>query len=199
MSDIRPSKEKVPGPKQPPRLHGDGCICGDHERYECPVKHRKPPSKDLYAPENVVAYLRSNASQSIAGKQYAHAADEIERLRGQLEAAEQHVKILLEQRAGFEPPVTPDPTGNWPLEVFKPLPPDEAKALREAVPEVFGEPTQPPGDARTITSLCDRLERIYLLATTGDHMDISKRLHEIAGLSGGFLTPPSSPSTKGGE
>lgn len=96
----------MPGPKQPPRLHGEGCICGDHERYECPVKHRRPPSKDLYAPENVVAFLRSNASQSIAGKQYAHAADEIERLRGRLEAAEQHVKILQEQRAGLETGLT---------------------------------------------------------------------------------------------
>lgn len=39
------------------------------------------PSKDLYASENVIAYLRSIANQSIAGRQYAHAADEIERLQ----------------------------------------------------------------------------------------------------------------------
>lgn len=45
MSDAQvPSKESVPGPKQPPRIHGEGCICGDNERYECPVKHRKPPA-----------------------------------------------------------------------------------------------------------------------------------------------------------
>jgi hypothetical protein len=98
----------MPGPKQPPRLHGDGCICGDYVRYDCPVKHRQPRSaRDLYRPENVVAYLRSIENSSIAGMQYKHAADEIERLRGQLEAAEQHVKILQEQRAAQETPAEP--------------------------------------------------------------------------------------------
>lgn len=41
---------------------------------------------DLYKPENVLAFLRSNASESIAGKQYAYAADEIESLRHELAA-----------------------------------------------------------------------------------------------------------------
>lgn len=36
---------------------------------------------NLYAPENVVAYLRSIESNSIAGMQFRRAADEIERLR----------------------------------------------------------------------------------------------------------------------
>jgi hypothetical protein len=42
MREQPSSKELVPGPKQPPRLHGEGCICGDYIRHDCPVKHRKP-------------------------------------------------------------------------------------------------------------------------------------------------------------
>jgi hypothetical protein len=42
MTHPESSKELVPGPKQPPRLHGEGCICGDYIRHDCPVKHRKP-------------------------------------------------------------------------------------------------------------------------------------------------------------
>lgn len=34
-------------------------------------------------------------------------------------------------KVGIPIETAPDPTGNWPLEVFKPLPPDEAKALRD--------------------------------------------------------------------
>jgi hypothetical protein len=41
---LPPSKERVPGPKQPPRLHGEGCICGDYSRQDCPVRDRKPPA-----------------------------------------------------------------------------------------------------------------------------------------------------------
>lgn len=37
--------------------------------------------RDLYKPENVVAFLRSIQNNSIAGKQYCRAADEIERLQ----------------------------------------------------------------------------------------------------------------------
>lgn len=37
--------------------------------------------RDLYKPENVVAYLRSIESNSIAGMQFRRAADEIEKLR----------------------------------------------------------------------------------------------------------------------
>lgn len=29
-----------PGPRQPPRMHGDGCICGDSPRANCPAKAR---------------------------------------------------------------------------------------------------------------------------------------------------------------
>lgn len=28
----------IPGPKQPPRLHGEGCICGDSPRSSCPSR-----------------------------------------------------------------------------------------------------------------------------------------------------------------
>lgn len=38
------SKEQLPGPKQPPRIHGEGCICGDSPRNSCPVKYRKAPA-----------------------------------------------------------------------------------------------------------------------------------------------------------
>jgi hypothetical protein len=41
-------------------------------------------SRELYKPENVVAYLRSIENQSIAGMQYKRAADEIEQLRAAL-------------------------------------------------------------------------------------------------------------------
>jgi hypothetical protein len=43
--------------------------------------------RDLYKPENVVAYLRSIESNSIAGMQFRRAADEIERLRADLDHA----------------------------------------------------------------------------------------------------------------
>ena len=35
MSNLSP--EQMPGPKQPPRIHGDDCTCGDFARYGCPA------------------------------------------------------------------------------------------------------------------------------------------------------------------
>jgi hypothetical protein len=42
MNEPRMS-EKPPWPTQPPRIHGDGCICGVNVNNRCPVKDRKPP------------------------------------------------------------------------------------------------------------------------------------------------------------
>jgi hypothetical protein len=40
------SKQRNLGPKQPPRIHGERCICGDNgTNPRCPVKDYKPPAK----------------------------------------------------------------------------------------------------------------------------------------------------------
>lgn len=38
------STNEVPGPKQPPRIHGDGCTCGDFARYGCPAAATYKPT-----------------------------------------------------------------------------------------------------------------------------------------------------------
>lgn len=32
---------QMPGPKQPPRIHGEGCRCGDFARRDCPAAKRE--------------------------------------------------------------------------------------------------------------------------------------------------------------
>lgn len=65
-------------------------------------------SKEMSLPDSLRAWADSNMRNAKYGPGLLRiAADEIDRLRAQLEAAEQHVKILQEQRSAHEPPAVP--------------------------------------------------------------------------------------------
>lgn len=72
-----------------------------------PLTSKELTQRDLYKPENVVAYLRSIENESIAGRQYRHAADEIERLRAELTHREAYMAQfdLVPKGPALEPPV----------------------------------------------------------------------------------------------
>lgn len=92
-----PSKEKVPGPQDP---RPAGCRCGDMPNPRCPVhlgKWPRPRSECTHTPQGALSLF--NTMQR-SGECLLCERDS---LRGELEAAEQHVRILQEQRAAHEP------------------------------------------------------------------------------------------------
>jgi hypothetical protein len=40
------TQPQPPGPKQPPRIHGEGCTCGDFARKGCPVAQPQQPTTE---------------------------------------------------------------------------------------------------------------------------------------------------------
>ena len=52
-----------PGPKQPPRIHGDGCTCGDFARYGCPAAKTFKAAKPS-APKPMPVYFADTVQTS---------------------------------------------------------------------------------------------------------------------------------------
>jgi hypothetical protein len=101
MTTQAPSKEKVPGPQDP---RPAGCRCGDMPSPRCPVHLGKWPTRRSECTHTPQGALSLFNTMQRSGECLLCERD---RLRGELEAAEQHVKILQEQRAAHEPPAKP--------------------------------------------------------------------------------------------
>lgn len=108
----------VPGPKQPPRMHGEGCICGDYTLSHCPVKDRKPPARELPPSNSLLANVRRWATQARIpygeSGQILNLCDEFERLTRELDRMTSLAGTALPQlhdavqRATGEPDAVPE-------------------------------------------------------------------------------------------
>lgn len=97
MSDA-PLTKTVPGPSEPPRLHGEGCICGDYTRHDCPVKDRPKPHAYLAKP--IMEWLGERADTSLAGLKFREAIALIERLTGDRDERERLRAMIAERELG---------------------------------------------------------------------------------------------------